>query len=395
MVMAARPDSRRGGSPFERFESMIPDGASIHPAGPRNALLYTTLALLAFGMLIQLSHASTTLPAAEFSSAMGEQLMFRLAGAGILLAGMFVGPRGIERLIPAATVLCIAALVLVFVPGFEQPINGAHRWIRVFGRGPSIQPSEVARVVFVLWVARRCAMLDGDLRSLRRGFIPTLLVGLLAGGLIFREPDLGGALLFLLCFGLTLFVGGARKQHVALVAAVGVGLMLVAFATFSHVSERFAVWTGGSTNSQVTRASEAMASGGLSGVGFGQGGFRNAGLQYTQTDYALALVGQEFGLWGLLLVVGLFSAFVWFSLRLVLSVRDRFAALAAFGLTLSVALQAMVHLQVVTQLAPPKGMALPFLSDGGSSLLASCLAAGLALGAARPRDHGPAPRTAP
>ena len=142
---------------------------------------------------------------------------------------------------------------------------------------------------------------------------------------------------------------------------------------------------------------------GLRGDGVGRavgrrvrsGGFGNAGLQYTQTDYALALVGQEFGLWGLLLVVGLFSAFVWFSLRLVLSVRDRFAALAAFGLTLSVALQAMVHLQVVTQLAPPKGMALPFLSDGGSSLLASCLAAGLALGAARPRDHGPAPRNAP
>ena len=89
---------------------------------------------------------------------------------------------------------------VLYVPGFEQPINGAHRWIRIFGRGPSIQPSEVARVVFVLWVARRCAMLDGDLRSLRRGFIPTLLVGLLAGGLLFREPDLGGALLFLLCF---------------------------------------------------------------------------------------------------------------------------------------------------------------------------------------------------
>lgn len=395
MVMATRSSSSGGGLPFRRLGSLIPRWASSDPTGPRNALLYTTLALLAFGMLIQLSHASTTLPAAEFSSAMGEQLLFRLTGAGMLLVGMFVGPRGIERLIPAATVLCTLGLVLVFVPGFEQPINGAHRWIRLFGRGPSIQPSEVARVVFVLWVARRCALLDGDVRSLRYGFIPTLLMGLLAGGLIFREPDLGGALLFLLCFGLTLFVGGARKQHVALVAAVGVLLLLVALSTFSHVSERFAVWTGGSSNSQVTRASEAMASGGLTGVGFGQGGFRNAGLQYTQTDYALSLVGQEFGLPGLLLVIGLFSAFVWFSLRLVLSVRDRFAALAAFGLTLSVALQAMVHLQVVTQLAPPKGMALPFLSDGGSSLLASCLAAGLALGAARPRDHRSVPRTAP
>lgn len=394
MAMAAG-SNRGAGPPLQRLQALVPRGESIHPADPRNALLFTTLALLAFGMLIQLSHASTTLPAAEFAGAMREQLLFRLTGVGILLGGLLVGPRGVERLIPAATVLCTVGLVLVFVPGFEQPINGAHRWIRIFGRGPSIQPSEVARVVFVLWVARRCTMLDRDLESFRHGFVPTLLVGLLAGGLIFREPDLGGALLFLLCFGLTLFVGGARKQHVALVAIVGLVLMLVALTTFSHVSERFAVWMGGSTNSQVTRASEAMASGGLSGVGFGQGGFRNAGLQYTQTDYALALVGQEFGLRGLALVVGLFGAFVWFSLRLVLSVRDRFAALAAFGLTVSVALQAMVHLQVVTQLAPPKGMALPFLSDGGSSLLASCLAVGLALGAARPRDLRPAPHPRP
>src|SRR5690606_18113051 len=93
--------------------------------------------------------------------------------------------------------------------------------------------------------------------------------------------------------------------------------------------------------------------------------------------------GEELGLFGLLLVLGLFLAFVWYSLRLGLAVRDRYRALAAFGLLLSVCLQAMVHVQVVTRLAPPKGMTLPFLSDGGTSLVVSSLAVGLALGAAR------------
>lgn len=364
-----------------------------HPAAPRNGLLCTVLALIAFGMVIQLSHAATTLPAAEYASEMREQIGFRLGGVALLIAGMALGPRAIERFIPAATVLSIVGLVLVFVPGFEQPINGSHRWIRIFGHGPSIQPSEIARVVLVLWVARRCALLEGELGDLRRGFLPTLFVGLVAGGLILREPDLGGALLFLLCFGTTLFVGGARLQHVAIVGAVAACAVLIAISAFSHVAERFAVWTGDATNPQVTRAAEAMASGDVLGVGYAQGGFRNAGLQYMQTDYALALVGEEFGLVGILVVVGLFCAFAWYALRLVLAIGDRFAALAAFGLTISVAFQAMVHLQVVTGLAPPKGMALPFLSDGGSALLASCLAVGLALGAARSARPDAVPST--
>ncbi|MEM9800298.1 MAG: FtsW/RodA/SpoVE family cell cycle protein [Planctomycetota bacterium] len=383
METAASTRAGRFTGLLDRLEAAGDRGRAVHPAGPRNALLLTVLALLAFGMVIQLSHASTTLPAEAFAEQAREQLVFRLAGAAILILGMALGPRRIEPVIPAATVLVIAALVLVFVPGFEQPINGAHRWLRFFGRGPSIQPSEIARVVIVLWVARRCALLGDDVASLRRGFLPTITVGLIAGTLILREPDLGGALLFLLCFGATLFVGGARLQHVALVGVVAAIAVLIALSAFSHVAERFAVWTGESSNPQVTRAAEAMASGDLLGVGYARGGFRNAGLQYMQTDYALALVGEELGLIGVLVVVGLFGAFVWFSFRLVLAIRDRFAALAAFGLTISVAFQAMVHLQVVTGLAPPKGMALPFISDGGSSLLASCVAVGLALGAAR------------
>ena len=106
-----------------------------------------------------------------------------------------------------------------------------------------------------------------------------------------------------------------------------------------------------------------------------------------QTDYVCSLVGEELGLFGVLVLVGLWAAFVWNGLRLVRTVKDRFAALAAFGLTVGVATQAMIHLAVVTQLSPPKGMALPLISDGGSALMSTCLAIGLILGASRGESH--------
>ena len=130
------------------------------PAGPRNALLWTVLALIAFGFMIQMSHASTTLPRGAFLEEMRQQLTFRVGGIALLFLGMWMGPRRIEPMIPALTVFSLLGLILVFVPGFEQAVNGSHRWIRIFGRGPSIQPSEIARVVFVLWVARRCVLLE-------------------------------------------------------------------------------------------------------------------------------------------------------------------------------------------------------------------------------------------
>ena len=112
----------------------------------------------------------------------------------------------------------------------------------------------------------------------------------------------------------------------------------------------------------------------------GLGDARNQGVPYLDSDLVFAQVGEELGVLGLVLLVGLYLAFAWYSLRLVLSIPDRYEALAAFGLLLCTALQAMLHMQIVSGLAPPKGMTLPFLSDGGTSLLVSCLAVGLALG---------------
>ncbi|MCB9910177.1 MAG: FtsW/RodA/SpoVE family cell cycle protein [Planctomycetes bacterium] len=351
------------------------------------AVLGTVLALMAFGLLVQISHASTTLPKAAFGHEVRNLVGMRLAGLFVLGVAAWMGPRGIERFLPWITGAVLILLVLVFLPGFQSQINGSRRWVQLPGFPMTLQPSELARVVGVLWVAWRCALLGDGVQDARRGYLPMLAMAGLFAGLILAEPDLGGALLFLVCYLSVLFVGGARWTHMGLSAcALLAGSLVVAATAFHYVRERLAIWMGDSTNDQVRRAMEAIASGDGLGVGIGQGGFRNQSLQYMQTDYVFSMVGEEFGLLGSALVIGLFLALLFHGLRMVRAIPDRFSALAAFGLLVSVVVQAMLHLQVVTGLAPPKGMNLPFVSDGGSALLATCLAVGIALGAAR--GHG-------
>ena len=367
---------RRGGLPaalgpgeqqttiFDRLE-IFPRLVEVHdPVRPAVKLLCAVLAMMGMGLLLQASHAATILPPKAFASEVVEQSVFRILG--------------------------LAALLFAFrlVPGIGKPENGSHRWIRVPVLGLSFQPSEFARIVMVVWVADRCTRLGERLHDLRRGLLPILAICYIFFGLIALETDVGGALLFLTCFTATLWVGGARSGQLAVSWLVGGGAAIVlALTNLAYIRSRLAVFFGQEHNAQVSESVEALGSGGLFGVGLGQGMYRNHGVPYQDSDYVFALIGEELGLFGMLVCLGLILAMVWFSMRFVLSLPDRFAALSSFGLLLSVGVQAMIHMGVVTGLAPPKGMNLPFISDGGTSLLISTLAVGLALGAARTRPE--------
>ena len=371
----------------ERLDSFARKVEMPDPTRPAIALFLVVLALSGIGLVMQANHAATTLPAESFWQQMRGQIMFRVAALGALLLGFRLGPHGMRRFVPALCVLTGIALVLVYVPGFADSRNGANRWMKLPFVPLSFQPSELARIVMILWVADRCIRLGPAVRDVRRGVMPMVAVGCAFFLLILLETDLGGSLLFLICFLGTLWAGGAQWTHVAgpLVGAGGTAAMIL--ITFvSYVRHRIAMWLGNAANHQVDHSAEAIASGDWFGVGLGQGLFRNARVPYLDTDYVLALVGEELGLFGIWLVLGLLLAFVWFGLRFVLSIHGRYEALCAFGLLMSVGLQAMVHVQVVTRLAPPKGMPLPFLSHGGTALVVSSLAVGLALGAANPRS---------
>lgn len=374
-------------SPFERLLNALTASAQrAEPATAARRLFLVTLALMGLGFLVQVSHAATTHSAPEFWALLRSQAGFRLGALAVLLGAYGLGPQRLRRFLPHLVVLLGLSLIAVYLPLFSDLRNGSRRWLDLGPLGVPIkfQPSELARVVIVLWVADRCVRLGQGVEHFRRGVLPMLLVVFSFFLLILFEKDLGGSLLFLLCALSTIWVGGAKMRAVG--SALLATFTIAAFAAYRFVPymrSRIDMFMGRVQNDQVSDTLDALSSGGLGGAGYGQGLFRNNGVPYLESDYVFALVGEELGLLGMWLVLALLVGFLWFSVRLVLSLRGGFNSLASFGLLLAVSLQAMLHVQVVSGLAPPKGMTLPFLSHGGTSLIVSALAVGLALGAAK------------
>ncbi len=370
---------------FERLDALAKRAEETDPTPAAIGIFCTVLGLMGIGFLMQVSHAATTSSPSALNEAIREHALFRVGGIALMLLAFKVGPIRLRPLVPVITAIAGILLVCCFLPVIGANLNGASRWINVpFARGMTIQPSELARIAIVLWIADRCTRLGGDVRNMRTGVVPMLALGLSFFFLILIETDLGGALLFLLCLCCTMWVGGARPVHVAgSIVGLGGGALLFAFSSLGYVRSRVEMWLGNMKNDQVERSLAAMSSGDWFGQGVALGAHRNEGVPYLESDYVFALIGEELGLFGMVFVLALLLAFVWYSMRITLAIRNRYCALVAFGLLIAVGCQAMLHVQVATGLAPPKGMPLPFISDGGTSLLAACLAVGLALGAAR------------
>ncbi len=365
------------------FASADPGDAVRHA----NRLAATVMALMAFGFLLQASHAATTLSPQAFRADLVGEIGVRTVGLGVLLCAWRLGPTRLRPLLAPIVVLSLLLLLLVWVPGVGRSVNGASRWIHV---GLSIQPSELARIALVLWIADRCVRAGPRLLEFFRGVLPVLALAVVFFLAVVLQPDLGAALLLLLTALATMWVGGAGLGAAALPLVVGFGAAIFLAVRFlPYVKSRLDMWVGDAHNEQLSDSLGALANSGQYGVGFANGELRNRGFNYMDSDFVFALVGEEFGFAGVVLVVGLLAAFLWNALRLILALPRRFEATVAFGLCLSVALQAHLHILVSTGLAPPKGMTLPFLSAGGTSFVVSSLAIGLALGAARTSSHSP------
>jgi len=263
---------------LDRLETLRARAVEVDPTEPAVRLFWIVLALSGVGLLMQANHAATTQTADVFWSGLWGQAFFRAAALGALLVGFRLGPDRLRRLIPALVVGSILALVLVYVPGIPSAVNGSRRWLPLPG-GLTFQPSEMARIVMILWVADRCIRLGTDVEDLKRGVWPMLRLGLLVFVLIVCETDLGGAILFLSCFLITMWVGGARLAHLSGPFVFAAGAAVLALLTgVSYVRHRLEMWLGHTQNDQVVRSAEAMASGDFTGVGLGQGLFRNAGV---------------------------------------------------------------------------------------------------------------------
>jgi cell division protein FtsW len=351
-------------------------------------LLTATLCLLAFGAVMVFSASSTT--SVLGASGDGAQYLKRtlLFGGVGLLAMRFLTIRGLRAartLTPALVVLSLALLVAVLIPGVGLEANGATRWI---GIGPiQVQPSELAKLALILYGAHMIAARPAIVRDLRSMF-PYLLVVACACGLIVIEPDLGSALVAGFAVGALLIAGGARVRHLMLVATALAVAVVVAIALEPYRQERVIGFLdpaadAGGAGFQGIQASIALGSGGLFGVGLGESVQKAFYLPEAHTDMIAAVIGEELGLLGVTVLVGLLGLFGYAGFRTAQRARDRYGKLLATGLTALILTQAVINLFAVMGLAPLTGVPLPFVSYGNSNLLVMLAAVGLMLDVAR------------
>jgi cell division protein FtsW len=361
-------------------------------------MLTATLCLLAFGVVMVFSASSTTSLLGESGDGAYYLKRTLLFGALGLVAMRVLSVRGLaaaRALTPALLAVSILLLVVVLAPGVGLEANGAQRWI---GAGLfQVQPSELAKLALVLYGAHLIATrprMVGDLRSM----LPYLIVVGMACALIVIEPDLGSALVAAFTVATLLVVGGAKVRHLALVAGVLVLLALVAIAIEPYRQERLTGFLDPGADAagsgfQGIQASIALGSGGVFGVGLGESVQKAFYLPEAHTDMIAAVIGEELGLLGIVVLVGLFVVFGYAGFRTAQRARDRYCKLLAAGLTSLVLVQAAINLFAVLGLAPLTGVPLPFVSYGNSSLLVMLASVGLILNVAR-GGRAPAARPA-
>ena len=284
----------------------------------------------------------------------------------------------------AASVLMLLLCVLPWTHGIAPQINGARRWLRV---GVNIQPSEVAKVAIIVWSAAMAVKKAPHFQSLRRGLGPFLAVWGLVIGLVTAAPDLSTALVIAALGILIVFAAGARVAHfVFLGVLVSPALYFLLFASYRRQRlEVFLQQLSDPTGAgyQVLQSLIGFGSGGVTGVGFGEGQQKHGFLPEAHNDFIFAMIGEEWGFLGVTIVVVFYVALVVIGFRIASRAPDLFGELLAIGCTSLIALQATLHMAVGLALAPATGLALPLISYGRSNLIVTLVAIGILISVAR------------
>jgi cell division protein FtsW len=366
----------------------------VPPPLEHRILLTATLCLLAFGAVMVYSASS---PLGVLSSGggtgTGEFLRYLLFGAIGLGAMHVLARRGLEiltgRLVNLLLIGSFLLLLLVLVPGFGVEVNGARRW---FAAGPiQFQPSEVMKLALVLYIARYLAEHPKRLRGFRQAVAPIAIMAGPACLLIVVEPDLGTTLVVAFAIASMLVAAGLAMRHLGLLAAIA-ATMVVIFAiaqpyqrarltSFLHP---WAAETRSAAGYQAVQGQIALGSGGLLGVGLGRSVQKIYYLPEAQTDFILAVIGEELGVVGIFGVVFLYGLVGYAGLRTARRATGRYAKLLATGLTSLVLCQGILNIFVVLGIAPLTGVPLPFISYAPTNLCIMLASVGLLLNIAAP-----------
>ncbi len=308
-----------------------------------------------------------------------------IAGTGFFVASR-VDYRQWRRFVRPMLAISAVALVLVLVPGFGVHVAGSRRWL---GAGMfRFQPSELAKLALLLYGADLLTRRAAEVHDPRRVLAPLLLVLGGFAALVMLEPDLGSTLVLGLVMGALVLAGGIRARHLATVGAAAVMTVTVLALSAPYRRARLLTFLDPladptNTGYQISQSFIALGSGGWTGVGLGAGRAKWNFLPNAHTDFIFAIVGEELGLVGCGLLLGLFAGFAVIGTRAAMRAPDRFGMLLAAGITTWIVGQALINIGAVVGLLPISGIPLPFVSFGGSALVTCMFATGVLTNVAR------------
>jgi cell division protein FtsW len=347
-------------------------------------LLIVVLALVGIGIVMVYS-SSAILSGDRFQDSyyfLRRQAFSAVIGFLLMILMMFFPYEVLKRVAYPILLLSVILLVAVLVPGIGHRAGGSMRWLRVFSF--TFQPSEFAKLGLVIFLSYFMTKKEEKIRSFSFGFLPTILLSGLVIGLVMKEPDFGSALFLTIMVFLFLFFSGTRVIYLAGAFALSIP---VVYYLVMHVGYRYKRLVGfirpwddpGNTSFQIIQSFLSFGSGGLFGLGLGEGRQKLFFLPASHTDFIFSVIGEELGLAGAVVVVLLFLILALRGIQIGLAVEDRFGSYLALGITLMISLQAVINMGVVLGLLPTKGLALPFVSYGGTSLMANLAGAGILL----------------
>ena len=341
-------------------------------------VLGIVIALLMLGLIMV--YSTMAVKAARFGGSPLDPLFNHAVKVALGLAAMLLMMRFDYRhlcrhyiKIWIAMVLTLTAVLL-----FGAELNGARRWFLFMG--VMVQPSEFAKPALIVVMACLMIKAGGEIQTFFRGFLIPLTAASVVSFLILIEPDFGTSVI-VGCLAVTLLViGGVRIGHFLLVSVVLAPLIFgFASSSFGHILARILGFFNRPKGGQVDFSLTAIGSGGVLGQGLGASQWKLNYLPECESDFIFSIIGEELGFLGATLVIFLFLALIYHGLRILLGIRNRFGFLVATGVLLLISTQALVNIAVVVAMAPTKGIPLPFISSGGSSIIALLAGVGLFL----------------
>jgi len=345
-------------------------------------LLFAVLALVGIGVVMVYS-TSAIIAGDRFGDPyyfLKRQALYAAVGFVLMIVMMFLPYEILKRFAYPILVSSVLLLIAVLIPGIGHRTGGAMRWLKI--QSFSFQPSEFAKLGLVIFLAYLLTKKEEKIRSFSFGFLPPVLLSGLVIALVMKEPDFGAAFFLTVMVFLLLFVGGARVIYIASAFLIAIP---VAYALLMNVGYRYKrlmsfirPWEDPSgTSFQIIQSFLSFGSGGLFGLGLGEGRQKLFFLPAPHTDFIFSVIGEELGLVGATVVVLLFFILTLRGIQIGLSLEDRFGVYLALGITLMISLQAVINMGVVLGLLPTKGLTLPFISYGGTSLIANLAGVGI------------------